>query len=840
MHMPLCQRFSDKRLHNRPALTHADAWVIVAGMKKLVWWVWLIVSVISLACSTSANLPFNRSTEIPLSTVTPAPLTATPEPSPTPTFTPTPTPPPIVRISNADQARFEGDWERAFDQYSSVISSGSDESLQSAAILGMGISQISSGEYQAGVDSLLNLIASYPQSPEIPYAHFYLGQAYSALGMDTEAAQAYLEYLILRPGILEGYVLNLRGDALSAAGDYAGALIDYRAALQSPGFLNSENLEIKIARSHAAVGDYATALGIYQDIYNRTQDDYTKAQMDLLMGQAYTALGQYDQAYAVYQDAVNNFPASYDSYQALVALVEAGVPVDELNRGITDYFAGEYSVAITAFDRYFQAGPADESTARYYNGLALRALGGFNEAIQQWDIIIQNYPEDRFWDAAWDQKAYTQWYYQSEPEQAIQTLTEFVAIAPAHPRAGEFLFDAAEIAEQFADLEQAALFWERVANEYPTYEEAQRAIFLTGITRFRQGQFESASAIFQRALASAATLQDRAAASYWQGKSQAALGDPVAAQASWELTANIDPTGYYSERARDILRQRPPFSPPEAYDLAVDRPGERAQAEAWLRETFSIPAEEDLSSLGPLLGEGRMFRGTELWELGLYEYARLEFEDLRLSLQSDPANSYRLANYLADLGLYRSAILAARQVLDMAGMSDADTMAAPAHFNHIRFGTYFADLIIPVAQEYQFHPLQIFSLVRQESAFEGFVRSFAGARGLMQIIPATGQEISARLNWPGDYTNDELYRPKVSIRMGTEYLAQWRDYFGGDMYAALAAYNGGPGNSIEWEMLANDDQDLFLEIIRFEETRNYVRSIYEIFNIYRRIYDRTP
>jgi soluble lytic murein transglycosylase len=363
---------------------------------------------------------------------------------------------------------------------------------------------------------------------------------------------------------------------------------------------------------------------------------------------------------------------------------------------------------------------------------------------------------------------------------------------------------------------------------------------MAGITRYRQSQYQNAAAIFQRALASATTLQDRAAAAFWQGKSQAASGDLTAAQATWELTANIDPTGYYSERARDILRQKPPFSPPEAFDLSADHLGERAQAEAWLRETFSIAPEEDLTTLGPLLGDGRMFRGTELWELGLYEYARLEFEDLRLSLQSDPANSYRLANYLSDLGLYRSAILASRQVLNLAGMSDADTLGAPALFNHIRFGTYFADLIIPVAQEYQFHPLLIFSVVRQESAFEGFVRSSAGARGLMQIIPATGEEINTRLDWPENYTADDLYRPNVSIRMGNEYLAKWRDYFGGDLYAALAAYNGGPGNSIEWKKLANEDPDLFLEIVRFEETRNYIRSIYEIYNIYRRIYDRTP
>jgi soluble lytic murein transglycosylase len=211
-----------------------------------------------------------------------------------------------------------------------------------------------------------------------------------------------------------------------------------------------------------------------------------------------------------------------------------------------------------------------------------------------------------------------------------------------------------------------------------------------------------------------------------------------------------------------------------------------------------------------------------------------------VSLQSDPANSYRLANYMLDLGMYRSAILAARQVLDQAGMGDAETLSAPIYFNHIRFGPYYSDLINPTAEQYGFHPLFLYSVVRQESAFEGFVRSSAGARGLMQIIPATGQEIATGIGWPEEYSDEDLYRPNVSVLYGSEYLAKWRDHFGGDLYAALAAYNGGPGNAIEWHSLSEGDQDLFLEIVRFDETRNYIRGIYEIYNIYRRIYNRTP
>jgi soluble lytic murein transglycosylase len=173
-------------------------------------------------------------------------------------------------------------------------------------------------------------------------------------------------------------------------------------------------------------------------------------------------------------------------------------------------------------------------------------------------------------------------------------------------------------------------------------------------------------------------------------------------------------------------------------------------------------------------------------------------------------------------------------------MDDSATMSAPIYFNHLRFGTYYRDLVIANAREYDLHPLFLFSVIRQESLFEGFVRSPADARGLMQVIPSTGQEIASNLDWPVGYTSNDLYRPIVSINFGSNYLWRQIDYLDGDLYAALAAYNGGPGNSATWKALAPDDSDLFLEVIRYAETRDYIRVIYEVFNIYRNIYNRPP
>ena len=176
-------------------------------------------------------------------------------------------------------------------------------------------------------------------------------------------------------------------------------------------------------------------------------------------------------------------------------------------------------------------------------------------------------------------------------------------------------------------------------------------------------------------------------------------------------------------------------------------------------------------------------------------------------------------------------------MLTDAGLeSQSASLTAPAYFNHLRYGLYYHDLIINEEQKYGLDPLFMFSVIRQESLFEGFVRSTAGAHGLMQIIPDTGEQIARELNWPPIYDSGDLYRPIVSVRFGAYYLDKNRKLLGGNIYASLAAYNAGPGNAIVWNDLANDDPDLFLEVVRFQETRDYIRYIYEIFSTYRSLY----
>ena len=184
-----------------------------------------------------------------------------------------------------------------------------------------------------------------------------------------------------------------------------------------------------------------------------------------------------------------------------------------------------------------------------------------------------------------------------------------------------------------------------------------------------------------------------------------------------------------------MLNDRLPFTPPELVDLGVDHQSELRQAELWLRTTFNYSSETDFSVPGPIASDPRFIRGQEYWNLGLHDMAEAEFSDLRKSALNDPLISYRLAVYLHDLGMYRQAILSARQVLDLAGLDDAGTLTAPVLFSHIRFGAYFPDLVVPAAKINSFDPLFIWSTIRQESLFDPGIKSGSGCDGFNADCP---------------------------------------------------------------------------------------------------------
>ena len=130
------------------------------------------------------------------------------------------------------------------------------------------------------------------------------------------------------------------------------------------------------------------------------------------------------------------------------------------------------------------------------------------------------------------------------------------------------------------------------------------------------------------------------------------------------------------------------------------------------------------------------------------------------------------------------------------------------------------------------------AVTRQESAFNAGAVSSSGALGLMQLMPGTARDVAGKIGVP--FIQDKLtHDPGYNVQLGTQYLADMLQRFGGSYELALAAYNAGPGRVARWMESIGDpragkiDMVDWIEMIPFRETRNYVQRIMEGVGVYR-------
>jgi len=132
------------------------------------------------------------------------------------------------------------------------------------------------------------------------------------------------------------------------------------------------------------------------------------------------------------------------------------------------------------------------------------------------------------------------------------------------------------------------------------------------------------------------------------------------------------------------------------------------------------------------------------------------------------------------------------------------------------------DLVKSYADENGISEDMVYALMRQESFFKETATSRSNARGLMQIMPATGKELAQRMGVK-DYS---LYTPNISIRLGTKFLAYLLKSNENQLRWASIAYNGGPGNLRKWKkQVYNGDFNHFLEDLPVKESRDYCRIV---------------
>jgi soluble lytic murein transglycosylase len=146
----------------------------------------------------------------------------------------------------------------------------------------------------------------------------------------------------------------------------------------------------------------------------------------------------------------------------------------------------------------------------------------------------------------------------------------------------------------------------------------------------------------------------------------------------------------------------------------------------------------------------------------------------------------------------------------------------------------FIESISTWSQQRQLNPLLVAALIRQESRFEPDIRSSVGATGLMQVMPDTATWIAGHIK----LKQYKLANPEDNIKLGTWYLDYTHEEYSNNSLLAVASYNAGPGAVGEWVAKNKiSDPDEFVEAIPFPETRGYVKSVFENYWNYLRLYN---
>jgi soluble lytic murein transglycosylase len=784
-----------------------------------------------------------------------ATATRTPRPSPTatvtwtpsPTPTPSPTFPPNVLLEDARHNQYNGDYDEAVAGYLALLDEDAPAAQHRAARYGLAEIHLLKQDYPAAAAAWEEFLTLYPEDEAYGRAAFMAARAYQAINEWEKASRLYEASLAEDKTLADIIYQNIAEchSALAARAPlprpaYEKAIAAYRQALAATANRSIQvSIRERIAGIYLAMDDPAAAVAEYDAILAVAQIESYRAKIEYLAGQALAGAGQAEAALERYRRPVDRYPNAEFAYLGLIELLNAGAEVDEFQRGLIDYHAGAsypdaYGAAIRAFDRYLESTPADKAAeALYRKALSQRALEQPEAAIATLDALIAGHPQSTWLASAWLEKG-AMLAALGQVDAAVRVYQDAAAFFPATDTAPQALWRAARLRETRGSWAAAAGLYEELQKSFPGYEEAAEALWRAALARYRAGGRQAAAATLQVLLDKYPGSAFETKSLYWLGK----LLPGGEGQAYWDRLQQRYPREYYALRVAQVRAGGSLTSARLITAPVVPHPWDPAAAEAeilpWLRGWTSVPTGTQLISLPQTMARRSDVRRAEaLLAVNLRRQALDTFDGVRAAYWDQPVPLAHLAFYFQEQGFYG---LGARAAARLAGLSPGKSVhLAPEALQRLAYPLPFADLISSRAEEAGLDPLLLAALVRQESLFEPVAESYAGARGLGQVMPATGEGIAGSLRIP-DFQLDDLYRPSISIRFAAYYLQVQLKRFDDQILIALAAYNGGPGNTMRWLELGGDDLDLFVEVITASQSRIYLQRVYEQYLIYERLY----
>ena len=279
---------------------------------------------------------------------------------------------------------------------------------------------------------------------------------------------------------------------------------------------------------------------------------------------------------------------------------------------------------------------------------------------------------------------------------------------------------------------------------------------------------------------------------FWHGRAEQQLGNRDAATGIWRRLIDGQRSGYYRWRARVRLDEQ------NELDLG--------------KSSSSVPEDwAPLNSADPMV--------NRLWRLGLvdqaWEYWRTTTDTSKPLTKQEQLVEGRLRLAIGNTwnGLDRLWRLSLRW--------HAPTCSQRLLLQRQQLPQPFQQEFLAASETHGVAHDLLLAISKQESRFSPGVQSVAGARGMMQLMPATAEELAGR-----SLSDAELNDPSLNIRFGAQYLRQLMERWQGDPMLVIASYNAGPGAVSDWQpQTLALDPELWVERIPYPETRYYTKKV---------------
>ncbi len=611
-------------------------------------------------------------------------------------------------------------------------------------------------------------------------ANYRLAKLYEDMNNDTKAIQWYTH--LVRNYQNSSYTIDVKWSLAELHlkhRQYAKAKEHLVGVVDHPGY--AREATYALARCEEGLAKYTEAFKIHQKLIREKQSDKI----------ADNALGKLKML-------------ARDHSRSLKLTVE-----DKLNCGLVLYHQNKWKSAVYEFTPLTKSSdPKIKGRAIYHLGQSNQARKWYNTAMKNYNSVIALGTKSDYLTRAHYQIAQI-YRKKGSLTTAVNRLESFVKNYPWSEFVDNALYDIAQIHDKRGKTELVLNAYSRLIDVAPGSEYADWAAWKIGWLRFDEKRYEESYKAFEGLKENFPGNRYAMGAHFWMAKIRERQNKPELAKKIYAEVAKAR-YWYYSARAKAILNVTTSELEPKAIPDSELPVNEKCPEQ--LQTMMKLRLYEDAIYLMSRYIDKTPDAAKECYFALITCYERL--------------SRYDMARVIAEKALVSTTF-------------DNQASNELAQLRRQLYPLHYEKYVEKYAKLYNVDASLVYAMILEESRYRKDAISWAGAIGLMQIMPSTGRELARQLKIPRFHSR-MLKIPEVNIRMGTKYIGALNSMFDGDAMLVSGAYNGGPGRMKRWLESKNiKDIDEFVEKITIRETRLHIKKVINSYDNYVEIYGQS-